>query len=288
MKPLLPALALLLVALAGCSSHGASPSHDGSTGPGGGGGGTGGGPGGSGGGPGNATGGIASPGAGGAFGLRMDLNDCHAAYVGFVADAAKLASLLPKGYTPAPDAPGVEQAALDLFECASLVIDNQTVVQGFRMEYVLAAVHPPQDVATSSDAYVFELTVSDPVAQAAWAAAGFDARLGSVELEVQGQAVQGSVTRDGQAVDAFQGAGETEPSSPPQQSLSRNHVVDASGRRAWVDTGREDTYTKAGAPVLITTQGGAVEALAYAAPGQVPADATLVRDHITLQFHRDP
>jgi hypothetical protein len=273
---------VLLVALAGCSSHGPSspsggPATDGS------------GPGGDGG-SGNGTGGTGGvpTGPGGPLGLRLDMNDCHAAYVGFVADAAKLASLLPKGYTPAPDAPGVEQAALDVFECASLVIDNQTVVKDFRLEYVLASVHPPEDLATSSDGYVFELTVNHPAAQAAWAAAGFDAHLGSLELDVEGQTVQGSVTRDGQVVDAFQGAGETEPSSTPQQSLSRVHFADGSGRRAWVDIGREDTYTQAGAPVLIATGGGAVEAVAYGAPGQVPGEATLVRDHLALQFHRDP
>ncbi|MCA1811143.1 MAG: hypothetical protein LC623_03920, partial [Halobacteriales archaeon] len=46
---------------------------------------------------------------------RFELNDCHAYYVGFVADTGKMAALLPSGYSPKPTAATAQQAALDVF-----------------------------------------------------------------------------------------------------------------------------------------------------------------------------
>jgi hypothetical protein len=199
-----------------------------------------------------------------------------------------MAALLPSGYSPKPAAGTAEQAALDVFSCQSLVIDNQTVIRDYSMAYVLSAVNPPSDVSSTSqpNSYVFDLIVNNVTAQKAWEEAGFKAKLGTISVQASGQNIQGTISIDGTAIYQFQAAGDTNPSPPPAPGTARIHQSDGT-TKSWAGENFTD-LSSVGAAGQLTDHGGVVEKTADNAMGTVPAIVASISNRMVIDIPSRP
>jgi hypothetical protein len=216
---------------------------------------------------------------------KFELNDCTGFWMAYVADSDKIASKLPSGYTPQPLVGNVESVPLHVYQCDSMVADNRTVIRDFRIAYVIASVNVPPEVADPNqrDVYVLELIVNNATAAKLWQDEGFAAQVGTIEVQVSGQTIQGSVAVGGSPLYGIQGGGQTQPSSTNTSDHIRLHQ-DQTGQRHWISANSTYANTDYGSVGVLSIHGGAVGATASDVNGSATLVITVVTGRQTFEF----
>ena len=166
----------------------------------------------------------------------MEFVDCIRAGAAFKVDREKAQALLPAGFTIETVAP-IADAGLDVIQCESVVLDNQTVAQQFRFATVALAVSVPPGTAGNGtgDSYILELFVNNATIASRMQAAGLAPVVSQIEITETGSAFKVSITDAAGPIYSFDApASTTAGGTAPSDHDRRLHQA-TGGRHAWYD-----------------------------------------------------
>lgn len=204
---------------------------------------------------------------------RFALNDCWELLASFDTLLATAQAQLPSGYTAKDQFGGTARIVISTLDCASAVLDNQTVLARTQVVFLVVAVEAPQAEAGGLDLYALEVLASNETLAIRMGEEGFPARVASVKTSLDGPTFATEISADGAALYSLSLVGESpEASTPAIREFRFHHQV--TGVNNWLNYTQNEGIASSPLYGTLAYHGGMVEKLA-STPERVHLTSTL-------------